>query len=312
MFNGYFGDFLLRHKLIDITRLKDALSVLSESNARLGVLAMEAELMTARQVEEVHVLQRSMDRRFGEIAVELGYLTRDHLEELLRWQSLGHLTLAQVLVDRGWFSLEEIQSALTRYKSDAGFSDQEFDALMRNDVDTVVATLLRSQGAAFNTTFQAGLRSYVLRSGVLQDLVALFVRNVIRFIDIEVFVSGASCSPSVESEWAVIQRIDGALPLATAITGSAEGLAAFGSRFADMAIEALDPMAQDAVGGFLNCHNGLFLSKLSNEGMELDLMPPAAMAKSLMETDETIFVIPFTLPFGEFRFLVGRGVTSIS
>jgi hypothetical protein len=53
--------------------------------------------------------------------------------------------------------------------------------------------------------------------------------------------------------------------------------------------------------------NGLFLSKLSNDWVELELLPPECQSDGIIRAVGVAYAIPFSLPFGEFTFFIGLG-----
>ena len=74
MFAQFFGAFLLNNKLVSPETLAQAIDDKKNTRMRLGVLAINAGLMTAEQVEHVNVAQQSVYKRFGELLCPLGRL----------------------------------------------------------------------------------------------------------------------------------------------------------------------------------------------------------------------------------------------
>ncbi len=84
-------------------------------------------------------------------------------------------------------------------------------------------------------------------------------------------------------------------------------MAAFASGYAKAGIPVWGVYARDALGEFLNVQNGLFLSKLSNDWVELELLPPECRSDEAIRSVGAVYSIPFALPFGEFTFFIGLG-----
>ena len=101
MFAQFFGGYLLNKGLVKPDDLTTAIEDKKNTRMRLGVLAINAGLMTAQQVEHVNITQQSVDKRFGDLAVELGYVTADDVERLLSQQPTDYLLLGQTLVNNG-------------------------------------------------------------------------------------------------------------------------------------------------------------------------------------------------------------------
>jgi len=312
MFSHYFGNYLLGRRLLTPAQYKEILASLDSVHVKLGMLAIESGLMTAQQVNEVHTLQMTLDKRFGEIAVERGCLTRENLEGLLGTQNKRHLALSQALLDKGWFSFEQLEDALADFKHETNLSDAEIQAVKDNDVDALVAAYFR------NAELTAALEAAPVEGAVdaparlIQDYVALFVRNLVRFVDPGVVITGSACVSSHDFEWSVSQEITGSVAMRTAITGEGLALAGMGGRFAKMDLAEMDAVAQDAIGELLNCHNGLFLSKLSNDGLDLDLSPPVTHHRRTFLSRSSLCVISITLPTGSFELLITWGSPAIA
>ena len=67
MFAQFFGGYLFNHKLCTAEDLTQAFEAKKHTRLRLGVLAINAGLMTAEQVEHVNITQQSVDKRFGDL-----------------------------------------------------------------------------------------------------------------------------------------------------------------------------------------------------------------------------------------------------
>lgn len=313
MFSHYFGNHLLSRRLLTPAQLKDILASLDSVHIKLGMLAIEAGLMTAQQVQEVHTLQMSQDKRFGTIAVERGYISSASLDELLGKQARRHLALSQALLDRGVFSFEQLETALADFKSATNLTEAEIEAIKNNDVDAVVATFFRSfELALLLNAVSDSSASVAAPVRLIQDYVALFVRNLVRFVDPGVVIAQSVCVSNHAFDWCISQEIEGSFSLCTAISGDGPGLARLGGRFARMELTEMDAVGQDAVGEFLNCHNGLFLSKLSNDGLDLELTPPTAHHRRTLVNQNALCVIPITLPTGSFELVITCGSPAIA
>ena len=125
MFAQFFGGYLFNHKLCSAEDLTQAFEAKKYTRMRLGVLAINAGLMTAEQVEHVNITQQSVDKRFGDLAVELGYVTEDDVEMLLSQQPTDYLLLGQTLVNNGALTNAEFEKAINDYKAENQLSDDD-------------------------------------------------------------------------------------------------------------------------------------------------------------------------------------------
>ena len=99
MFAQFFGSYLLNNKAVSNEDLLEAISRLKKARIKLGTLAMHRGFMTAKEIDEVCMMQSREDKRFGEIAIARDYLTDSQVEELLKAQNPDYLLLGQILVD---------------------------------------------------------------------------------------------------------------------------------------------------------------------------------------------------------------------
>jgi hypothetical protein len=225
----------------------------------LGVLAVNAGYMSADDADKINEAQKKLDKKFGELAVTMGYLKKEQLEELLSSQKFSHLLLGQALVDKGYMTLQEFEKAINAYKKDYSISDKEFEAFQRDDVDEILNTLIKIKGSK--------------NSNAVKDYLALFTRNLIRFIDTEAILSEVAKLEEYECRWAVKQYIKGEINLSTFIEAEESSFIKFASKYAEEELSSVNEMAEASVGEFLNLQNGIFLVNMSNAGIDLELTP---------------------------------------
>ncbi|TCJ04966.1 hypothetical protein [Cytobacillus praedii] len=257
MFSQYFGHYLLNNGLLTAQQLKHALDLQKTTHVKFGVIAVDEGFLTSKQVEEIHEKQKQQDKRFGEIAVDLGFLTNEQVDHMLSSQKSNHLYLAQAVVDLNYLSIEEFTNALNEYKKIHSLSDEKFEAIKSGDIDAIVESLIHT-----NHPEEEAYTEYV----------SLFVKNIVRFIDDEVYIE-ASEAKNVEAEWLVSQEITGAKPFWTAIAADEKVFLEIASVFAEEELTEADELAQASVSEFLNLHNGIFLVNMSNKGTELEMKP---------------------------------------
>lgn len=137
---------------------------------------------------------------------------------------------------------------------------------------------------------------------------ALFIRNLVRFIDSDVYFERAEAVEQQPFDCLIHQEMEGRYKIFTGFDGSVQAMVKFSALFAKMAIDSMDEVAHDSLGEFMNVQNGLFLSSLSNEWVELELMPSEFQRNGkLKSVGGVVYRIPFTLSFGKFNFFIGVG-----
>lgn len=265
MFGIYFGKYLVDKAVITVEQYKEMLEEIKSARLKMGLLAIVNGLMTEEQAEQVNQLQQMQDRRFGDIAVEKGYLTEEQVESLLKKQGDQYLLFVQALMDHGYLTLEEIQKELKLYKKEERFSALDLDAIKSSDLDNIVPVFLKESSIP----------------PIMKDYIALMARSVNRFIDTDLRLEQAEKVNSITVPFIASQELTGEFSYFVGISGEKEAVLAAASTFGREEFEIIDLDTLDSVCEFINCNNGLYASKLSEEDIELELMPPA------MYTEET-------------------------
>ena len=231
--------------------------------------------MTPLQVEEVHEKQKQVDKRFGEIAVDLGYLTNEQVESLVSAQKQNHLYLAQALVDRDYMTIEQFGTALHDYKNENSLSDEQFEAMKSGSIESLVEKIFDEKDTEKKTAFAKYL--------------SLFAKNMIRFIDDQIYLEVESGIDARQGKWLVHQEILGESPLFTAISANEEVFLHIASAYAEEELTEMDELAKASVSEFLNLHNGIYLVNMSNWGIELN-MKPQEIIENTTVSGELLFV----------------------
>jgi len=287
MFSQYFGKYLLDEKYLTKSQLNTALEYQKSVRLKLGVLAINAGYMNAQQASLIHQMQTKVDKRFGELAVEAEFLKEEQVEELLSSQRFGHLLLAQALIDKNYMSLEKFEGAIYEYKKKYNISERQFDALQRDDVDEIINVYVNLEQDKYGNE--------------IKHYIALFMRNIIRFIDSDVSTNKITKVEEYKTNCAVSQKIKNSINLQTYINAEEEVFIKFASKYAEEELESNDEMAKDSVGEFLNLNNGLYLVGMSNKGIELDMDPQTMFFE---KTIASTYVLPIELSFGKIELLI--------
>ncbi|MEH7123609.1 hypothetical protein V7127_10160 [Bacillus sp. JJ1773] len=292
MFSQYFGHYLLNKGLLTTEQLKQALDQQKSTHVKFGVIAVDKGFLTSAQVEEIHEKQKKQDKRFGEIAVDLGLLSNDQVEQMLAAQKSNHLLLAQSIVDNNLMTIDEFSNSLNEYKKLYSLSDERFEAIKNGDIDAMVESLLHSSSNE--------IKEFI-------DYLSLFIKNMIRFIDDQVYIELSSVSGEVETDWLVLQEIQGEAPLLTALAASEEMFLQIASIYAEEELTEACELAQASVSEFLNLHNGIYLVNMSNRGIELGMAPQSVQSEAVFLFDEdTSLHITVHTSKGEFKLIITK------
>lgn len=258
MFSQYFGHYLLNNGLLTSEQLQSALELQKTTHVKFGVIAVDEGLLTSAQVEEIHEQQKQQDKRFGEIAIQLGYLSNEQVEQMLSAQKKNHLLLAQAVVDQNYMTMEAFSNALNEYKKLHSLSDENFEAIKSGNIDAMIENLLQLEDED---------------KQIYTDYISLFVKNMIRFIDDQVYVEVSANDAPLQADWFVSQQIKGEAPLHTVLALEENVFLKVASVYAEEELVEVDELAEASVSEFLNLHNGIYLVNMSNKGIELDMSP---------------------------------------
>lgn len=282
MLNQFFGHFLLNKGFLTQNQLCEILRSEQQVKVKLGVLAVEAGLMTAAQVESIHHLQWSQDEKFGNLAIQQGYLTEVQVNRLLDSQQKGHLTLMQAIADRNYMTLAEVEAALADFRKEYNITENLSNT---EDNNKIIKKL-----ADFSDAGE--------KAELLYDYIGLLLRNVVRFLNGTPFAvkQVAKCP---DTQWYVSQQIVGDLSLTTGLLMDEVVLLETASRFYGEKLWAPEEMALGSVGEFLNVHNGVFGGALSERGLTTDLQPPVVQ-KAANQADASSYHIVIGTSFGQF------------
>lgn len=275
MFTNIFGNYLVRKNIITEDEFISIKMQIDKTRVKLGLIAVSEKLMTEKQADEVNLKQQMMDRKFGDIAISLGYLTEVQVERLLTLQGNEYMRFCQSAVDKDIMTLEQIEGALDYYKKENGFTFADMEAIKSGDVDRVLPLFLPE-----------------IPDGPFVDLLAVTFRCINRLASDDISIRRGYTTNNYKTGAVAMQEIVGDYNVTTAFSGDDKGILAIAEAFAKQFFDEVDINALDSVGEFINISDGLFATAKSQEGMELNLMPPKLSKDPLELNGSMIVVIP--------------------
>lgn len=293
MIGQYFVHYLLNRGILSHTQMYEVLEYERSVRVKLGVLAMNAGFMTAAQVQEVHNLQRRYDKQFGVLAVESCFLTERQLNLLLESQGQRHHTLIQAVADKGYLSLEQLETYIANYRRENEITDEEWRTGRTADPDRTLRVLLN-----FSASGEKAETYY--------SYIALFFRNIVRFLnDNPALIWPQPLELVCPEDWYVTQAIDGDVSFTTGLLMEESVLLEMASRFSGENLTEIDELTLDSVAEFLNVNNGVFSGVLSEAGTEVNLQPQQ-VSQTIDRGKENGYRIPIGLSFGRIDLLLSR------
>ncbi|NLL92615.1 MAG: chemotaxis protein CheX [Clostridiales bacterium] len=276
MFGELFGAYLVDNGKLNRDQFVQVKNTMKSARVKLGLIAVAEKLLTISQADEVNRIQAREDKRFGDIAVEKGYLTDTQVGHLLSLQGNPYLQFIQAVTEKDFMTIDEVETALKEYQALNGFTDSEIADIKTGDVDKISSLFIKTDNP------------------LADELMALAVRNVVRFISTEVSISKSTSTPSLNFEHLATQKVYGDHNILLGFSGDDTSLLSIANPFAKEEFTAIDEDSFDSVCEFINCINGLFATKLSNEDVNIDMEPPVFFNNGSISSD-LVYVLPLTI-----------------
>lgn len=292
MFANIFGNYLIKKKIITDEEFFSIKMQFDKTRVKLGLIAVSEKLMTEEQADEVNQKQQLMDRKFGDIAIQMGYLTDVQVERLLALQGNEYMRFCQSAVDKEILTLEQIEGALDYFKKENGFTFADMEAIKSGDVDRVLPLFLPE-----------------MPSGPYVDLMALTFRCINRLASDDISLKRGYITSNYKTGAVAMQEVVGDYNVLTAFSGDDQGILAIAEAFAKQFFDGVNVNALDSVGEFINICNGLFATEKSNEGMELNLMPPKLSKDPLEINGSMVVVVPIFINQQPLDWIVSLGMS---
>lgn len=113
----HFGLYLHRKGVITADELVAALEVQTRRMVRIGQIALEECVLSARDIFDILQVQHRMPHeRFGELAIKMGLMTGQDLMRLLMIQADRKLPVAEILVRQGVLTKEHVDEQLDAFR----------------------------------------------------------------------------------------------------------------------------------------------------------------------------------------------------
>ena len=277
MFELFFGEYLVEKNYITQEQLDEVIEIQKSSRVKLGLIAVAEKMLTQSQADSVNMLQATLDKRFGDIAVEKGYLTDEQVGKLLSLQGNPYMKFTQTVIEKNIMTLEQIEKYVQEYKNDNSFSDNDIDAIKSGDVDRIINVFIRSSSAYYD------------------DYMGLAIRNIVRFITTSFSFKAPKKVNTYEYKYLGSQCVKGDHNVFTAFASNDNALVEIANPYADENYTEVDDDAYDAICEFINCINGLFASKLSTNGIDIDMLPPLTYNDGKLQSSEGFYVLPIKI-----------------
>ncbi|MCI8426472.1 MAG: chemotaxis protein CheX [Lachnospira sp.] len=166
-------------------------------------------------------------------------------------------------------------SYIAKSHNNGNFTDYELKVLRENNLDDMVATFIKLKNDRYTIQFQCifkTLEYFVGDSFMLEQINAV---------------------NEYGGHFIGCQFMDGDENVFFGISGDDDALLELASIFAKEDFKDFDDTAYDSVCELINCINGLFATRLSNEKVEVVLRPPVFYGDAHIVSDKTFYIATF-------------------
>lgn len=274
MFSHFFGNYLIRNHKITKQQLHEIQLLQKTDRVKFGILAVASQMLTFDQADEINRIQSTKDKRFGDIAIEKGYLTQEQVDFLVQQQGSPYMAFTQAALSSECLSLEDINQMLTSFQSEYSLTDEVLDAMKEGNIEAFTQRFIHIDQPLFFQHF------------------SLFLRNIIRFIQRDIYFESPYCVDTYEFEFLASQSLTGTHSFFVGLSGKGKALLEIANPYADENFQDIDEDVFDAVCEFINCVNGLYARTLYEQSIEEDMLPPLFYTDQTMLSNGTFFVLP--------------------
>lgn len=274
MFSQFFGNYLLENQKITAEQFSSCMEYIMANRVKLGLIAENEGLLTREQATELNQLQMQSDKRFGDLAVEKGYLTESDVTYLLGRQGNPFLIFIQALAENNCLSREEIDSCLSSFQADNGYSDSVMDAIKEGNIEQMLPAFIDIEDSRYS------------------NLIGLTLRNIIRFVSSYIRIGKGTFVSSLSAKYAAIQHTEGDYDGFLGFCCDTDDILPIAEGFAKESFDTVDEDALDSVCEFTNCVNGLHAAELSYQNVHIDMLPPKMLFDATIQIDSDFYVLP--------------------
>ncbi|MDE6530715.1 MAG: chemotaxis protein CheX [Lachnospiraceae bacterium] len=275
MFINLFGKYLISKNIITSEQLQSIRKEQSRTRVKLGLIAVAEKLLTEKQAEEINRKQALMDKRFGDIAIEQGFLTLEQVSHLLDLQGNPYLQFGQIATERGYMTFAQIEDALQQYQNEHHFSEEIMTGIKNDDLDVIIPAFVHED--------------------TIKEAAGVAIRTLNRLISTDLWMGDSYMTKLLTCDRLACQDMEGDLETTIGLAGMGDSLLSVADAYAGESFQTVDMDALDSVGEVVNIMDGLYATALSEQGKEIELLPPSYFDEETTLRGEEFGVIPLEI-----------------
>lgn len=275
MFINLFGKYLISKNIITSEQLQSIRKEQSRTRVKLGLIAVAEKLLTEKQAEEINRKQALMDKRFGDIAIEQGFLTLEQVSHLLDLQGNPYLQFGQIATERGYMTFAQMEDALQQYQNEHHFSEEIMTGMKNDDLDVIIPAFVHED--------------------TIKEAAGVAIRTLNRLISTDLWMGDSYMTKLLTCDRLACQDMEGDLETTIGLAGMGDSLLSVADAYAGESFQTVDMDALDSVGEVVNIMDGLYATALSEQGKEIELLPPSYFDEETTLRGEEFGVIPLEI-----------------
>lgn len=269
----YFAQYLLNVGEISSEELPDILAESVAVEPEMALLALHEGMMSGEQIQALG----ASAQEFPEAAQRGKFLAASQIARLKTMAPDDSVRIAQILLHKHQYDYRQLGALLAASRQGKPLRD----------------AVQRMQGELLSMEAE---RYY--------GFVKIFLRSVIRFMDTPAVVAReAPFFGGEQKTYVVSQRMVGDLNMVTGLLAREDVFLEMARRYSHEEIQAVDEMAIDSLGEFLNVVNGLFIVDMANQEMDIDLTMPR-VEENVMPAGNQQMALDIYTSFGNFALIV--------
>ncbi len=154
------ADYLNFQRAISEKDAKDIVKGYKSHNEKLGTIALNMNLLTEEQVDEIHDKQKIVDKKFGEIAVDSGMLTEEQLNDVICMQRKA-MDPFEFAFECGIINIDMANDLRNKFKEYYKLTDEEFSGVMADDVTMISSMMVDTRDFYTNYYYNIAIRFLV-------------------------------------------------------------------------------------------------------------------------------------------------------
>lgn len=275
MFINLFGKFLLSKNIITFDQFQSIRKEQARTRVKLGLIAVAEKMLTEKQAEEINRKQAMMDKRFGDIAIEQGYLTLEQVAHLLDRQGNPYLQFGQIATEKGYMTFSQIEDALRQYQEEHHFSEDTMTGIKNGDLDVIIPAFVHED--------------------TVREAAGVAIRTLNRLVSTDLWMGDSYTETQLVCDRAAGQNMEGDLETTIALAGMGNSLLVVADAYAGESFQTVDMDALDSVAEVINIIDGLYATALSEQGIEVEMLPPSYFDTKTTLQGKEICVIPMEI-----------------